>query len=340
MKSDNRKDKNCLNCGYTVERNFCSNCGQENLEPKESFWQFLTHLFRLNLALDGKFIATLKKLVTRPGFVSREYMAGRRASYIHPIRMYLFFSFILFIAFFSFFNVKKIEIHGKPLSTIKGLSQDQFDEFTSEINNGIPMSREDFKHYSDSMLIGNFHFTEDRYKSKEQYDSLLKAGVVSDSWLKRQDTYKRLEINERFKNNYIRVNEEIFEATLHSIPRIMILSLPILALFLKLIYTRQKQFYYVGHAIFTVHFLIIVFFSILIMLGIAKVANMAHLNWINYLNWVLGLSLIYYLFKAMRYFYGEKIAKTIFKCFLFSMAFFATLFLLFVFFFVESFYAV
>lgn len=335
-----RKEKNCLNCGYIVDKEYCSNCGQENLEAKESFWTFLTYLFRLNLALDGKFSVTLKNLIKRPGFVSREYMDGRRASYIHPIRMYLFFSFILFIAFFASFNVKKLEINGRPISEIRGMPAAAFSEFTSQINNGVPMSREVFKNYSDSILIGNFHFTEDKYSSKEEYDSLLKAGAVNDSWLKRQDTYKRLEINDRYKNNFVRVNEEIFEATLHSIPRIMILSLPFLALWLKLIYARQKQFYYVGHAIFTVHFLIIVFFSIFIMLVIGKIAAMIHFSWLNYISWALGLSLFYYLFRAMLYFYGGSFVTTILKCFLFSIAFFSTLVLLFIFFFVQSFYAV
>lgn len=38
----------------------------------------------------------------RPGFLATEYLAGRRASYLHPIRMYVFASAIFFVVFFSF----------------------------------------------------------------------------------------------------------------------------------------------------------------------------------------------------------------------------------------------
>jgi hypothetical protein len=40
----------------------------------------------------------------RPGFLSREYMKGRRASYLHPIKMYVFTSAIFFLLFFSVFT--------------------------------------------------------------------------------------------------------------------------------------------------------------------------------------------------------------------------------------------
>src|SRR5258708_16144972 len=37
----------------------------------------------------------------KPGFLSAEYMAGRRATYLNPIRMYVFTSAIFFLIFFS-----------------------------------------------------------------------------------------------------------------------------------------------------------------------------------------------------------------------------------------------
>ncbi len=40
-----RTDNHCLNCGTTVQERYCSHCGQENLEPKESLWHLIRHFF-------------------------------------------------------------------------------------------------------------------------------------------------------------------------------------------------------------------------------------------------------------------------------------------------------
>ncbi len=97
-----RKEKDCLNCGAVVQGRFCQVCGQENIEPKESFWHLVTHFMYDITHFDGKFFSTLKYLLFKPGFLSHEYLRGRRASYLHPIRMYVFTSAFFFLFFFSF----------------------------------------------------------------------------------------------------------------------------------------------------------------------------------------------------------------------------------------------
>lgn len=54
--------------------------------------------------VDGKIFRSLRLLLTRPGFLTREIFAGRRASYVSPIRLYLTASVIMFAlsAFGSF----------------------------------------------------------------------------------------------------------------------------------------------------------------------------------------------------------------------------------------------
>jgi hypothetical protein len=48
------------------------------------------------LHFDGKIFRSLRLLLTRPGFLTREIFAGRRASYISPIRLYLIASIVAF----------------------------------------------------------------------------------------------------------------------------------------------------------------------------------------------------------------------------------------------------
>lgn len=96
-----RKEKNCLNCQTELVGRYCHHCGQENLEPKETVWHLVTHFFNDITHFDGKFFETVKYLLRKPGFLSLEYIRGRRMSYLNPIRMYVFTSAIFFIILFS-----------------------------------------------------------------------------------------------------------------------------------------------------------------------------------------------------------------------------------------------
>ena len=80
---------------------YCHECGQENLEPKETVWHLVQHFFNDITHFDGKFFSTVKLLLRKPGFLSAEYIAGRRMSYLNPIRMYVFTSAFFFIILFS-----------------------------------------------------------------------------------------------------------------------------------------------------------------------------------------------------------------------------------------------
>lgn len=99
-----RKEKNCLNCNAEVSGRYCQVCGQENIEPKESVWHLITHFFYDITHFDGKFFSTVKYLLLRPGFLTAEYVRGRRMTYLHPIRMYVFTSAFFFLLFFTFIS--------------------------------------------------------------------------------------------------------------------------------------------------------------------------------------------------------------------------------------------
>ncbi|SMD16915.1 DUF3667 domain-containing protein [Pedobacter nyackensis] len=104
-----REDNTCLNCGSIIQIRYCSQCGQENIEPHESFGSIVSHFIQDLLHFDGKFFVTIKLLFKKPGFLSEEYSRGRRTDYFHPIRMYLFTSALFFLIFFAFFAPKQGE---------------------------------------------------------------------------------------------------------------------------------------------------------------------------------------------------------------------------------------
>jgi hypothetical protein len=53
--------------------------------------------FSALIAFDSRIIRTLKPLVIKPGFLTIEYFAGRRASYVAPFKLYIFFSCVMFL---------------------------------------------------------------------------------------------------------------------------------------------------------------------------------------------------------------------------------------------------
>ena len=91
-----RKEKDCLNCGAKVEERFCPKCGQENTINRPSFHYLFTHFFEDLLHYDSGFWKTMKTLIFKPGIIVKEYLAGKRKTFVPPVKLYIFISFITF----------------------------------------------------------------------------------------------------------------------------------------------------------------------------------------------------------------------------------------------------
>lgn len=337
-----RKEKNCLNCGTVVIGRYCHICGQENLEPKESFWLLISHFFNDITHFDGKFFITLKDLLVKPGFLSKEYLIGRRASYLNPIRMYVFTSAIFFLLFFSFLYSEKDsdikitgKINSKTIAEIDAMDSASFAAFTANINrqgnkSGPPMSREEFKKYKDSVAsVSGISFSGTNYRSKAQYDSMLASGKKKHNWIQRQLIYKQIAINEKYKNDTKQITKAFKSKLLDSIPQMLFISLPLLALILKLIYIRRKQFYYVSHGIFSLHLYIFLFIAMLFLFVLSILNN--YLDW-GILSLIIGIliaGLFVYEYLALKNFYQQSRVKTFFKFLLINFLFVIVMALLF-----------
>ena len=87
----------CRNCGAHAVGNYCATCGQETALALPSAGTFLREAAGRYVALDGRMWRSLHALVFRPGFLTREYFAGRRRRYVRPARLFVALS----IAFFA-----------------------------------------------------------------------------------------------------------------------------------------------------------------------------------------------------------------------------------------------
>lgn len=100
---------NCLNCGTELKGMYCHKCGQEATLPVPKMSAFIKEYLKNLLCLERKAIPTLINLVFKPGRLMKEYCAGHYASYLNPLKLNLFFLFILITLFAIFGSDSKIK---------------------------------------------------------------------------------------------------------------------------------------------------------------------------------------------------------------------------------------
>jgi hypothetical protein len=89
--------RTCANCGTVTAGNFCRQCGQRLDIQVHSLGHFLRDATEVMTHADARVWRTLLPLLMRPGFLTREYFAGRRARYLQPFRLYLILSVVFFL---------------------------------------------------------------------------------------------------------------------------------------------------------------------------------------------------------------------------------------------------
>lgn len=86
----------CPNCGSHLTGRYCAECGQKAAPINPTVGHIAHELVQELLSFDGKIFRSVWLLLTRPGLLTRELLAGRRVSYVSPIRLYLVFSIAYF----------------------------------------------------------------------------------------------------------------------------------------------------------------------------------------------------------------------------------------------------
>ncbi|WP_420317252.1 DUF3667 domain-containing protein [Ekhidna sp.] len=89
----------CKNCETKLENTFkfCPNCGQEHKDKVVHFKQFILDFLGDYFTFDSLIIRSVRPLLFSPGFLTKEFIAGRRVRYIPPLRMFIFISIIFFL---------------------------------------------------------------------------------------------------------------------------------------------------------------------------------------------------------------------------------------------------
>jgi len=341
-----RTANNCLNCNAEVKGRFCSVCGQENIEPKETFWNLISHFLYDLFHYDGKAVSTIKTLLFQPGLLTYQYVRGRRASYLHPIRLYIFISAMFFLLVFSFSNsngnagdenFKTAILHDKDslqkqlvntndtLKRNKILNQIKEEDEILRIYSitGMKMDADDIKNEDTVSLSKGVIITDNLPATINEYDSTQKRlpEKSRDSWLMQKLNHKVISINAKYKGRRVEFYEAIKEKFVHSLPQMMFVSVPVAALIFSLLYIRRKNFTYVQHGVFIVHIYSAVFIFNLLVYGLNTLNDYAHWKFLNVLSTISIIFIFFYVYKSMRNFYEQRRFKTILKYFIFLLCY-------------------
>lgn len=346
------KGLECLNCGMPLLRNenFCSYCGQKNTTCKLSIGNYFNKLVSGFFSYDSQFWTTFIPLLIKPGKVAKEYILGKRAKYVNPFQLYLHVSIIFFLIL-GISNqidsaknpIKDIATAKKNLDSLSKLDPQKIDSIKAEIKkrtaDNMPKDSANAKVIADlenafglyekdadstktpreyaikteqEANIGffdkindfvKFHRKFPAYTNEQALDSLGYQKTFWNTFYYQQ--VKKAEANMAQLNTESGVKNLIKKFTSY-ISISLFVFLPVFTLFLKWLCFRKK-YTYMEHLVFvfntqTVFFLLIIIFYLLNL--VFKMENA---------SWIFVLLFLIYLYKALRYFYGQGHFRTTLK---------------------------
>ena len=275
---------NCLNCNTPLTGRYCSGCGQENRPKKLSVWQLLGQFFSGLLNYDGRLIQSIRLLFSEPSALTKAYMEGKRSSYVNPAQFYLFTSAIYFLFSSTFSSPEK--------------TSDSIDtNFSKEFKEGFVKDNRLQENDSILSLESEFESFEEYLGNQETLDPEDRSSTFELRFIE-----KFYQIKDKYEGQKGFV-QAFGEEVLNRLPQVLFITLPLLALILKLVFIQRKHYWYIDHLIFILHIATSFFILLFVQKGLELLALNTGWSFISFISGLLGLSwMIYYLISFKRFF--------------------------------------
>ncbi|HVY79957.1 MAG TPA: DUF3667 domain-containing protein [Steroidobacteraceae bacterium] len=259
----------CQNCGAALTGKYCATCGQRHDPHVHSLGEFIAEAAEGITHADSRLWRTLWALIARPGFLTKEFLEGRRARYLPPFRLYLVLSVAFFVIATTGSNspvtVGFVGLHtgdGAPSLDVQKLEQS-------------PANPSETPEQRANRICSDFTFIDGPAKGLVDGPAVCRK-IVRDN------------------------GHALVQAIYHNVPRALIVLLPLLALTMRAMYWRRK---YVEHLLFFVHTHAFAFVFLTLYVLFMRFVPSAALRDIATFLMLLGVP--YYTYRAMRRVYGQ-----------------------------------
>jgi hypothetical protein len=279
-----REDKKCQNCGHFVAERFCPFCGQENVETRQPFYHLFAHFFGDFIHYDNHFWRTIKDLY-RPAKLTQAYLSGKRKSYVAPVQLYIFISFLVF--FIPFVLPDMNETQDKTENQPRKASNETIGE---KIFQAVKNDQVNNTARTDT-IAGN---KEDKYK----YNIKTNSPEITEKLLTKVKSMKY---------------EKVEENLIHNIPKAIFLYMPIFAFWLWIFHSKKKRLYF-DHGIYTLHYFSFVLLTILLYIIINWLLSIFQRSISSWITLAMLCYFIYYFFHSHRKLYQESKILSRTKC--------------------------
>lgn len=282
----------CPNCGDATPGNFCRNCGQARRDMHVSLLEIVRDFLEDQLALSARLPRTLVGLLFRPGYLTREYLSGRIARYLAPLRLYLMASVAFFLVLPYVADVRSL---GGEID--RGMREEPVRLAPGGAGKGTttPLMRT-----RTVKTMGGTTVTVGQGKKMVTLPPMDTARAAP--WLRplmRRAKQQEDRLNGMTPGQAVQVLAGGLE---ENAPKAVFVLLPVFAVLLKGLYLRRGRLY-VEHFVFALH---VHAFAFLLFTAMLLAPD-------GRLNLVLGLWFLAYLFLAMRRVYGQGVRRTVLK---------------------------
>jgi hypothetical protein len=276
----------CENCGAPVTARYCGACGQRVEPPVHSLWHFAQVAVEDLTHADSRVWRTLGALLFRPGYLTREFLSGRRARYLPPVRLYLVISVVFFL--WASATHEQVRVVQQVDASASGPARTVI----------TPLDESTFG----ALLPG---------ESAEQHAERVCAKGVNyeGPWHERVQPA----VHRACVRLVLDKGHSLPAVFLHNVPRAMFIFLPLLAGAMMLMYWRPRH-YYVEHLLLLVHNHAFIFLLVMLA-GLASALLSPVSGWIST---AVALYIAWYAYRSMRVVYGQGRALTLGKLLLLS----------------------
>lgn len=288
----------CENCGTTLTGPYCAQCGQPAVDYHRSFGSLLADAADAFFNFDARFFQSFGLLLFKPWRLTNEFVEGKRARHVHPLRVYLIASVIFFLVINFLARDTHFQANPAPGDTNLSLSAPSpmpgpfvIPTATPGFSLGVPALP------SPTATPAPTPGLPLKFDGEESTSTFGR-------WIEKRAKEKIGPTGDR--------GDLFLKALIQHLAPMVLCCIPLFALVLKILYVFKKRFY-IEHLIFALHTHAFVFLSTVIIIGVGFLLALKSPVLTAVFCPFLGLAVLIQLLVAIRRVYRQNWFATLFK---------------------------